>query len=181
MDTRAREAFKRLPFNTKRLIFGGFFFVVFGCLGVPYFYHGFAKSDRAATWPRIEAQVIERGVSSYSSRSGRRKYGLEIEYLYYVNAKAYRGDQIAFGFGHPKWTSREQAFEHLPEIEETIEVSYDPNSPEKSVIYISPTPKDLQFVFLFGLGSVAAIGGWAMSLSLKKLYSGRRKLTDTVD
>jgi len=136
---------------------GGFFFLVFGGLGVWLMIASRKQQQKVAAsqnWPTVLAQItlaeVRESRSTDSEGDIQRSYYPHIEYTYQVNGVTYHGDQIAFGarrgYASPKKANEEIA--RYP-VGAQVRAYYNPENPKEAVLRQQATGTN--FMLIFGI------------------------------
>jgi hypothetical protein len=108
------------------------------------------------SWPQAPGQVTESKVESWKDSEGDRSYQAVITYRYKVNGSGYTSDRISFGDHAGSGSSHAHRLVRRYTAGKAVQVYYNPDHPERSVLEPGLTP--LTFLFL-GLASILLLIG----------------------
>ncbi|MFH1923230.1 MAG: DUF3592 domain-containing protein [Planctomycetota bacterium] len=163
-DTKARHRReKRKALRKKRagwlgLLIGIVFTLAGGGLGV-WATTTLIEAAASRSWPQASGRITESRVESWEDSEGDRSYAASINYEYEVNRIRYTGDRISFGDHSSGGPSLAHSLVRRYPTRKGVQIFYDPNRPERSVLKPGLTP--LAFLFL-GLAGLPLLIGFTM-------------------
>jgi len=128
----------------KRRIVPALFGLVFLAVGIGVTAWGWnvlGDAKASTSWPSVDGSVISSKVERErtSRRSGGRRrtsttYGAEVRYRYSVDGNEYSSDKVSFGDYSSSNRARAQGIVDRYPVGKTVQVYYDPNTPETAVL-----------------------------------------------
>ncbi len=133
------------------LIFLSIFMLLYYKLTVPFYINASASKD----WSIVEGEVLKSRVNPNSGKKNN-LYQLQFDYEYTINGTTYHGKGRYFNLGEASqsWKGDLYDFARMHPVGSTIEVYYNPNSPEDCTIitgmsFLGWLLIGLNFLFLF--------------------------------
>jgi hypothetical protein len=123
-------------------------------IGIPFIIGGYYSSQHAKqsiSWPITKGLIVKSEVRRETSgETSKRTYSANIEYEYNVNNQDYKGSRITYkGVRAYQSSGPAKSFANKHPMGKTLNVSYDPKKPSRSVLY--PGSDKLPWIMFFGL------------------------------
>ncbi|MCS6906974.1 MAG: DUF3592 domain-containing protein [Anaerolineales bacterium] len=158
------------------LLCGGFFFLVFGGLGIWLIASSRKqrqKLERSQNWPTTIAEIILAEVrerSQYDNEGDTRRYYYpHVEYRYQVAGVTYQGDALTLGarVGYPSPARARQELARYP-VGAQVRAYFNPEDPKEAVLELRTTGSNFMLIFgilalLIGLCSLCGVLGSLIS------------------
>jgi hypothetical protein len=160
------------------ILCGGFFFLLFGGVGVFLLYKAYKtrkQADASQGWPATQGQVTEAHVSRSSRTDSdgdtQYSYSPNVSYTYQVGGNTYHGDKITFGFqqSFSSEAKAQTALQRFP-VGGNVTVYYNSANPDEAVLERAAGGFGISLVigivFLFIALCVACSGLLALMFSI---------------
>lgn len=138
---------------------GVFYLVGFGLL--IYGVYCAKRSLTSGKWPIAEGKLSRCELVQSSDGDGGTVYSVAVEYGYFVGGKEYSGDQLAFGYSASSHRDGHQAIAEKLKKCDTVDVRYDPFSPETSVLSFG-IHRSIKFILIFAVTWLLFVVGFSL-------------------
>ena len=124
-----------------------FYVAGFGLLG--YSLLSMKRSTEAAAWPSAVGTIVSCDLESNSDEDGT-SYEVKVSYSYTVAGRELTNDVLAFGYYASSGRKAHQEILDKLKAAKTVEVRYDPNDPQTSVLSFG-VHRSIQFTLAFAV------------------------------
>lgn len=140
------------------------------------------KQFQSGKFPSVTGTITHSELQTHTSRRGEIYYDVIIDYVYKVGGKTFTGDRLTFSENGPPVSQPTVVSSHP--IGSSVQVYYNPNNPDESLLYPGAVTDDLGWVIGLTPFNVVVIGfciwisGWLRLRLFNPVAGGVRIIED---